>query len=265
MTLENKYFVGDIVTFKTHPLLYDLNIKGDGKLVPPFMVVREVLFEDKKKKVVDDVTGMKIGERIKYNCVFFDDNRCEFNEVMIYETMLQDFTKFYIARMDGKKKSDDEYESLLTEVSKYSLPAYNYGNLVYFKTKKLEIYKKRSSKRTEIIGGKKEERETIQYVVNYSTPEFILCGYKKEFGTDLFYPNGEKKKLVSEVLFKVKWFNSSQMKFSEQYLPMECFIDKQPFKTKVPHNEEEVKPIKSNKKSVNKTEIQPSSKRKSKS
>jgi hypothetical protein len=215
---------------------------------------------------VDDSTGEIIAERIKYTCVFFDDNRCEFKEVAIYESMLQDYIKFHIARIEGKKKKEKEYDSLITEVSKYKTPEYKYGNLIYFKTKKLEILKKRSSNKSEIKNdGEHNKTETIQYVVNYSTPEFVLCGYKKELGADLFYPNGDKKKLVSEVLFKVKWFNSLQMKFSEQYLPMECFIDEQPFETIVPHNEEEVKPIKSIKKSVNKTEKQPSSKRKPKS
>ncbi|WP_157451691.1 hypothetical protein [Cellulophaga lytica] len=49
MSLDNLFKIGDIVTFKTHPLLYDIYIKGDGKLVPPFMIVSEICFEDKKK------------------------------------------------------------------------------------------------------------------------------------------------------------------------------------------------------------------------
>ena len=50
MSLKNKFKIGTIVTFKTHPLLYDRYIKGDEKLVPPFMVVKEIYFEDKKKE-----------------------------------------------------------------------------------------------------------------------------------------------------------------------------------------------------------------------
>ena len=73
-------------------------------------------------------------------------------------------------------------------------------------------------------------------MVNYTTPEFVLCGYKKESPEGLFYPNGDFKMLTSEILFKVKWFNPFQMKYSEQYLPKECFIDEQPFKTKKSHN-----------------------------
>jgi len=247
MSFENKFELGEIVTFKTHPLLYDLHIRGDGKLVPPFMVVKEVYFEDKKKKIVDVSNGKKIAERIKYTCIFFDDNKNEFKEIVIYESMLVNYSKFFIARMDGEKpiyKEGIETKiSLIEEVSKYANPKYEYGNIVYFRTKKLEILKKRISVKKEKIKGESEqkEKETIQHVVNYSTPEFVLCGYKEENVEDLFYPNGNKKKIISKELFKVKWFNAYQMKFSEQYLPMECFIDSQPFKTIVPHNSNEIK------------------------
>lgn len=249
MSLKNQFGIGDIVTFKTHPLLYDRYIKGDGKLVPPFMVVKEVFFEDKKKKVVDTNNGVTIGERIKYTCVFFDDNKSEFKEVIIYESMLRNYTNFFITRLDGQKtvyKIDDKDKiSLLKEVSEYDDAKFQYGNIVYFKTKKLEILKKRSSNKKIIINKNEENKKTIEHVVNYSTPEFILCGYKEELGEDLFYPNGNKKKIISKVLYKVKWFNSNQMKFSEEYLPMKCFIDEQPFPTLVPHNqktEEDKKP-----------------------
>lgn len=242
MALDNQFGIGDIVTFKTHPLLYDRYIKGDGKLVPPFMVVKEVYFEDNKKKVVDTNNGKTIAERIKYTCIFFDDNKSEFKTVVVYETMLNGFKNFYISRMDGEKKEEDsDYDSVIDEVSKYKDSSYLYGNIVYFKTKKLEILKKRSSVKNESITKESddpiiEKRETFQYVVNYATPEFVLCGYKEELGEDLFYPNGSKKKIISKILYKVKWFNSNQMKFSEDFLPMECFIDKQPFPTLVPHN-----------------------------
>lgn len=243
--MKNKYPIGCIVTFKSHPLLYDLMIKGDGKLVPPFMVVKEVFIEDEKKKVVDDITGEKIAERVKYTCVFFDDNKTEFKEVVLYESMLTSYKDIFIAKIDGEIKSKHaNYESLIKEASKYIVPNYVYGNIIYFRTKKFETLKKRSSvKRTrDLIDNKSAEnnkftrKETIQYVVNYSTPEFILCGIKKENQENLFYPNGDVRKVVSEALYKVKWFNSNQMKFSEIYLPAECFTDNQPFKTKVLHN-----------------------------
>lgn len=241
LVMENKYIVGSIVTFKTHPLLYDLYIKGDGKLVPPFMVVKEVFFESKKKQIVDETSGEIIAERIKYNCVFFDDNKTEFKEVMVYESFLQSFENIFIAKIDGKPETkNNEYISLISETKEYNVPIYKYGNIIYFKTKKFEILKKRISKKnvTEKVGDKRVEdvKETKQNVVNYSTPEFVICGFKRSENESLFYPNGDNKKLISSELFKVKWFNSAQLKFSEQYLPKECFIDVQPFKTLVKHN-----------------------------
>lgn len=252
--MKNKYPIGCIVTFKSHPLLYDFMIKGDGKLIPPFMIVKEVFIEDKKKKIVDDITGEQIAERIKYTCVFFDDNKTEFKEVILYESMLTSYKEIFIAKIDGETKyKESDYKSLIKETSEYTVPKYNYGNIIYFRTKKFEIFKKRSSiKSTRDIFSEKElskltteeknkknsfnRKETIQYVVNYSTPELILSGIKKENHDNLFYPNGDIRKVVSEVLYKVKWFNSYQMKFSEIYLPAECFTNKQPFETKVPHN-----------------------------
>jgi hypothetical protein len=253
-TMKNKYPIGCVVTFKSHPLLYDFLIKGDGKLVPPFMVVKEVFIENEKKKIVDEKTGEKISERIKYTCVFFDDNKNDFKEVHIYENMLKSFEDIYIARMDeNKNEKKSDYVSLIQEAKNFSIPKYDFGKIVYFRTKKFEILKKRSSiklikpslndleesKLTEEEKTTKKvfkRNETIQYVVNYSTPEFVISGIKKENLENLFYPNGDIRKVASELLYKVKWFNSNQMKFSEEFLPAECFTDVQPFETKVKHN-----------------------------
>ncbi len=242
--MKNLFSLGEIVTFKTHPLLYGFRIKGDGKFVPPIMIVKEVFFENNKKKIFDEITGKKIAELIKYTCIYFDDNKSEFKDVVVYETMLKSFKDLFIGRIDKTKNTPetDEYISLRTEVSNYVNAKYKYGNIVYFKTKKLEIFKKRSSKKIVSEFDKKknikitEEKEITQYVVNYSTPEFIICGYKKENSENLYYSNGNKRRIVSNEFFKVKWFNPHLMKFSEQFLPVDCFIDKQPFKTKKPHN-----------------------------
>lgn len=241
MGLKNKFGLGEIVTFKSHPLLYDYYIRGDGKLVPPFMIVTEVTFESKKKQIVDGISGNTIAERIKYQCTFFDDNKNQFKEVYVYESMLENFKSIYIARNE-KLDDKDSYKSLIDEASKYINPKYEYAKIVYFKTKKFEIFKKRTSKRItkqkKKGNNKTSEKEIIQYVVNYATPDFVLTGIKEQNVDDAFYPNGDKRRIVSKVLFKVKWFNSFQMKFSEQYLPRECFMDEQPFPTATPHSKE---------------------------
>ena len=209
------------------------------------MVVKDVFIENNKKKVFDDVLGKKIAERIKYTCVFYDDNKNQFKEVLLYETMLRSFEEIHIARKDKNKiDKNHEYISLIEEAKKYKIPEYQYGKIVYFKTKKFEIFKKRKSVKEVGKNRKKGNEEntnfkeviTIQNVVNYSTPEFVLSGIKKEIRDNSFYPNGDLRKSESEIMYKIKWFNSNQMKFSEIYLPAECFTDIQPFETKVAHN-----------------------------
>ncbi|WP_348739129.1 hypothetical protein [Tenacibaculum sp. 190524A02b] len=237
-----KFSVGTIVTLKSHPLLYNLEIKGDGKMIPPFMVVKEVFIKSKNKTTLCEDLGLQIADKIKYTCVFFDDNKTEFKEVILYESMLNDYTNIYIARKDDILDNKPEgYESLIEEAKRYKAPNYEYGSLILFKTKKFEVFKKRTStKKIKTIpkaGNKKEESEeikTLQYIVNYSSPEFVLCGIKKNDSKREFYPNGSLKKEISELLFKVKWFNSSQMKFSDIYLPKECFIDIKYIRDKTP-------------------------------
>ncbi|MCG8749630.1 hypothetical protein [Tenacibaculum finnmarkense] len=222
---EKEIVIGDIVTLKTHPLLYDFKIKGDGKLVPPFMIVKEIYIEDKKKKTHSEELGEQIAERIKYTCVFFDDNKTEFKEAILYESMLEKYDKIHIARLD-KNKKEVKCDSLIDETRKYVIPEYNYGDIVFFRTKKFEIFKKRdSSKMIQQKGGDYKKTTNIQYIVNYSSPDFILCGIKKNENTNDFYQNGDKRRIVSEILYKVKWFNANQMKFSDIYLPRECFTD----------------------------------------
>ncbi|MCD8417566.1 hypothetical protein J2Q11_07945 [Tenacibaculum finnmarkense genomovar finnmarkense] len=222
---EKEIVIGDIVTLKTHPLLYGFKIKGDGKLVPPFMIVKEIYIEDKKKKTHSEELGEQIAERIKYTCVFFDDNKTEFKEAILYESMLEKYDKIHIARLD-KNKKEVKCDSLIDETRKYVIPEYNYGDIVFFRTKKFEIFKKRdSSKMIQQKGGDYKKTTNIQYIVNYSSPDFILCGIKKNENTNDFYPNGDKRRIVSEILYKVKWFNTNQMKFSDIYLPRECFTD----------------------------------------
>lgn len=228
--MNNNFIVGDLVTFKTHPLLFDFYIKGDGKYVPPIMIVKEVLFANKDKKVFDEVSGNKISETIKYICIHFDDNKSEFIESHLYQSQLDSFKNLKIAKVEDKKKTE-EFIDLIAEVGNYPKKIiYNYGEVVYFKTKKIEALKKRESTKKEIINKKEITTKTFQYVVNYITPDFVICGFKNEVYNDLFDSSGKPKRKVSTEFIKVKWFNSFQQKFSEQFLPIECFIDYNPFK-----------------------------------
>lgn len=228
--LISEFKVGNIVTYKTHPLLYDYYIKGDGKYVPPIMIIKEVFFENIQKKTFDENSGKEIAERIKYICTYFDDNKSEFIEVHLYQKMLVNFNKLKIASI--RSKVNDNNIDVISEIDSYPLkPEYNYGEILYFKTKKLEVLKKRLSIKVtkEEKDGPNDVKEIIQYVVNYATPDFVACGFKIEDHKDLFYNDGKSKRLVSNEYIKIKWFNPVQQKFSEHYLPSEFFTDIAPF------------------------------------
>lgn len=229
--MSNKFKVGNLVSFKSHPLLNEMYIKGDGKYVPPIMLVKEVFFENKNKKIFDEVTGKKIADKIKYICVHFDDNKSEFIESHLYESQLESISSINIARYD-KQKEGEQRKTLIEEVDGYpNTFEYEFGKVVYFKSKKLEAFKKRESSKIKVdkTTGLEVKEITRQYVVNYITPEFVLSGFKKENYNDLFYENGNRKRIVSTDFIKVKWFNPFQHKFSEHFLPMEFFIDFNPF------------------------------------
>ncbi|WP_418498832.1 hypothetical protein [Flagellimonas sp.] len=229
-----KFTVGDLVVLKTHPLLIGYRIKGDGKLVPPILLVKEVFIESLKKVICDEETGNTIAERNKYTCVYFNDSRSEFLEVVLYESMLETFKKLKIEKIDRKGKVKKDYKKIIDEIVGYKIPRYEYGKIVRLKTKKIEIYKKRSSRTFKVgknITGVEElsPKETIQYVVNYTSPDFIICGFKKNDEKNSHYSDGSAKKIVAENLYKVKWFNPFQQKFSEQYLPDNFLTDEMKF------------------------------------
>ena len=234
-----KFKIGEIVTFRNHPLLYDPLIKGDSKYVPPLMIVKEIIFESEKKKIQENVTGKIIAERIKYICVYFDDDKSKFIGCHLYESMLENIDSLHVGTIDIEKI--EAPTELVQEVQSYAPFDYEYGKLIYFKTKKLEIFKRRSSKTVSTSREKAEratsekitEREIRQYVVNYASPDFIISGYKKELYKDLHFKGGKIKRLVSEDLIKIQWYNPVDQKFSEDYLPVECFTDVPPFETKL--------------------------------
>ncbi|MDV7188269.1 hypothetical protein R3X25_13325 [Lutibacter sp. TH_r2] len=233
--MKSKYSVGSIVTFKTHPLFEDYRIQGDGKYVPPIMMIKEVNIESKKKRTHDEETGEIIADRIKYTCVYFDDDKSQFSEFILYESFLETYEELKIERITELGESKIDTETIIEEIKGYfkSPLVYKFGGIARFVTKKIEIYKKRSSKKITEKKGEIEKdniKSTIQYVVNYTSPDFVMCGLKNNEEKNLFYENGKVKRQVSETLLKVKWFNSIQKKFSEQYLPIEFFTDKMKFK-----------------------------------
>ncbi len=225
MALINKYNVGDIVTVKSHPLFNNhKRIIEFSAQVPPLMMVKEVFFDDvKKKKIFSEELGgdFQLADLIKYTCIYFNANKGEFIEVNIYESFLNSYIHlkyFREIKDDNNPLKIEEDKQLIAEVSTYiPISKYEYGKVVQFKTKKLEQRKSYDGNSEKIAN------------VSYQTPDFILSGIKSENITDAFYSDGNPKRKVSKELYKVLWFNHFQQKYSEQYLPKEFFVENIPF------------------------------------
>jgi len=225
MAHTHKFQVGDIVALNSHPLF-----KSHSKIiefsaqVPPIMLIKEIFYEDsKKKKIYSESLGgdYKIADLIKYTCVYFNANKSEFAEVFVYETFLKSYLdlKYYRKVEDEENvKKIEEDKQLIGEVASYSLITnYEFGKVIQFKTKKLE-HRKSYDNNTEKITNS-----------SFQTPDFILSGIKQEINTDLFYQDGTPKRVISSNFIKVTWFNHFQQKNSEQYLPIEFFVENIPF------------------------------------
>jgi len=217
MENTNTFSVGDIVTLKSHPL-FNKKIKKIACFpahVPPLMLIKEVIFELKDKKQIfsNEIDKAQIADLVKYHCVFFNTNKSVFEVKTIYHSLLESYKelKYYKESDESKKVFSDK--KLIVEVLNYkNVFDYLYGDVVQFKTKKLEQRKSYESTFEKIPGN------------TYQTPDFILSGIKNEPQIDLYYKNGDKKRIISSQLYKVMWFNHFQQKFSEEYLPKEFFV-----------------------------------------
>ena len=224
MTTKHKFQVGEIVTLNSHPLL-----KSHSKIiefsaqVPPLMLVKEIFYEDaKKKKIFSEELGgdYQISDLIKYTCAYFNANKSEFVDIFVYEAFLKSYVelKYFREFTDENQKKIEEDKQLIPEVEKYTpLNNYEYGKVVQFKTKKLE--------------QRKAYETNVEKITNssFQTPDFVLGGVKKDNVNDLFYPDGTSKRIISQLLVKVIWFTHFQQKNSEQFLPIEFFVEGSPF------------------------------------
>jgi hypothetical protein len=219
MSIEVNFSIGEIVTLKSHPLFKEYKaISEFPSLVPPLMIVKDIFIEDnKKKKLYNDELGkeFQVSDLVKYTCVYFNSNKSEFVEAIIYQSILESYTKLKYIR----KSKDEKFEADVTLVNEVAnekiykpINKYEYGKKVQFKSKKLE------QRKTFV-----PYNDSIR--TSYQTPDFILSGVKNEPQTDLFYPNGEMKRKIANQSYKVIWYNHFQQKFSEQYLPKEFFVE----------------------------------------
>ena len=220
--IKSKFKIGDIVSLKSHPLTFQENGLIDLTInhIPPFMCVKEIHFERKKKKYSAEFAGKQVADSTKYLCVYFNQYRMEFEEKFIYEGMLlklvTDNFKFH-RKYD--KPFDEEYKKLIVETNELNEAEYIYGKKVFFRTHKLEKRKKFAEKNIDTKSSKKS-------AVVHTSPVFVLSGIKDNDEKSIYdEKNGKPIKITADKLYRVLWYNSYQEKMSQEYMPKEFFTD----------------------------------------
>ena len=227
LDVKNKQFnIGEIVTLKSHPLAFQKGGLIDTSInhIPPFMCVKEIHFERKKKEYSAEVAGKQIADNTKYVCVYFNQYKMQFEEKFIYHNMLLKLTKenftFHNNDYFNSTKVNDSDKSLLEETDGLSEAEYIYGIRVFFKTYKIELRKKirQHDLKSRNYSSKKANVHT--------SPAFILSGIKNNEEKSVYNEkDGNPIKITSDKLFKVLWYNSYQEKMSQEYMPKEFFTD----------------------------------------
>ncbi len=216
---KNNYDIGDIVTLNSHPMAFQPNGAIDSYInqIPPFMCIKEVHVEKRKKIYSDEFSNHKITDKIKYLCVYFNQHRMIFEENFVYQDMLISFEKLTFHRDD--EVSEEDHKTLIKETKEYNTANYEYGKRVFFKTYKLEKRKKFKDARNDV-------RSTTRTTSTHTSPAFNLSGIKLNEKKSVYNPkDGELQVKTAETLYKILWYNAYQEKFSETYLPSEFFTD----------------------------------------
>jgi len=215
----NPFKIGDIVTLKSHPLAFQENGEIDAYVnqIPPFMCIKEIHIDKKKQIYSQDIEKAKIGDNIKYLCVYFNQHRMIFEEKFVYHEILLPLNK--VTFHSKKEKDGKDQTKLIDETESYKSVEYEFGKRVFFKTYKLE-------KRKKFKSAGMDSNSTTKTILTHTSPAFILDGFKTNDQKSVYnQKNGELLKKCSEELYKVLWYNAYQEKFSEEYLPKEFLTD----------------------------------------
>ena len=208
--LKISFGIGDLVVINSYPKTNPLS--RDPLHVPPVMVVVGIEIENKKKKTHDSELGIEIGERVKYNLLWFDNKKSVFVDKIMYQKLLKAQEVKAIDRFNYKTD-------------------YKFGGKVGFVTSKVELLKKKLSdsnvvtkfsKGKDKLADNKKDISSINSLVTFTCPDLVISGGRKNNNKDAYDDFGNKNKIFSEILIKVMWFNPNLQKYSEYELPQEC-------------------------------------------
>lgn len=212
---KHNFKLGDIVALNSHPFSsfqHDILIGGEPQLISPLMVIVEILgdFQNLFDENIGSQLQGKGGSTAQCKCMWYSSKSFQFEEAWISSKLLKKIKDNEL--MLKQKESNGKYKHL------------QIGTSVTLITADLELKKRKISCKNE--AGK--ERSSINPILSFVSPIMQIIGTAKNESKEPLYDSktGNKKKEVSELLIKCKWFNPSSEKLSEKLIPIEalCLI-----------------------------------------
>jgi DNA-binding Xre family transcriptional regulator len=209
---KHNFAIGDIVALSSHPFSgfqHDILIGGEPQLISPLMIIVEILGDS--QNLYDENVGNQIqvkgGSTAQCKCIWYSSKSFQFEEAWVSSKLLK---KINYKNNSISNEKDEQGKSKHIQV----------GTLVTLCTAQLELKKLKSSYKSE--GGK--ERSSINPLLSFVSPIMQIIGTAKNESKEPLYDSktGNKKKEISELLIKCKWFNPSSEKFSEKLIPIEA-------------------------------------------
>lgn len=192
-----KFFIGDIVTLKTHPFCNEtteITISGEYQMIPPLMVVVEIIDHSAATSTKDTFD--------KFKCLWFSTKENQFKEN-------------YFLEPDIKKVAFDRKENLL-EIKP--------SDLVSLSTMPIELGKRRSFLNSETGQTITKSTNSVTGLLTFISPvmtvnEVMDFDCSKDTKTS---PDVKSIKTYPGKVAKCKWFNSVAEKFSECHIALDA-------------------------------------------
>jgi hypothetical protein len=211
---KHSFKLGDIVALSSHPFTsshHDIFIGGEPQLISPLMVIVEIFgdIQDLYDENVGNQIQGKGGITAQCKCMWYSSKSFQFEEALISSKLL-------------KKIQDNDVSILKDKVDNGKLKHSQIiiGTLVTLRTAQLELKKLKSFDKKE--GGK--EWSSIIPLLSFVSPIMQIIGTAKNESKEPLFDakTGNKKREISELLVKCKWFNPSSEKMSEKLIPIEA-------------------------------------------
>lgn len=208
---KHAFKLGDIVALNFHPFSlfqHDILIGGEPQLISPLMIIVEIIGDS--QNLYDENIGNQIqgkgGSTAQCKCIWYSSKSFQFEEAWISSKLLKKIKN--IDPVFKEKDSNGKYKHI------------QIGASVTLCTAQLELQKMKSSYKSE--GGK--ERSSVNPLLSFVSPIMQIIGTAKNESKEPLYDSktGNKKKEISELLIKCKWFNPSSEKLSEKLIPIEA-------------------------------------------